>query len=93
MPKYRDRIHPKITAEYKSPAGCLEISDEKLIKLSEEGLLALNLENANNPSTLQKSEIRSAREALGLPPVATDVEWVFGANSQSIVNTKFSQQK
>ena len=63
--------------EYKSPARVdLEISDEELIKLSEEGLLALNLEEMQTiQAHYRNSEVRSAREALGLPPDApTDVE-------------------
>ena len=55
----------KSPTEYKSPAKVdLEISDEELIKLSEEGLLALNLEEMQ---TIQahyrnpKSEVREKR--------------------------------
>ena len=67
----------KSPTEYKSPAKVdLEISDEELIKLSEEGLLALNLEEMQTiQAHYRNPEVRSAREALGLPPDApTDVE-------------------
>ena len=64
-------------SEYKPPASVnLEISDEELIKLSDEGLLALNL---NEMKTIQAHyrdpEVQASRQTLGLPPNApTDVE-------------------
>ena len=62
---------------YTAPAVIdLEISDEELMKLSEEGLLALNLEEMQTiQAHYRKPEIRAAREKVGLPQNApTDVE-------------------
>ncbi|MDP6906072.1 MAG: phosphoribosylformylglycinamidine synthase subunit PurL [Candidatus Thalassarchaeaceae archaeon] len=54
----------------------LEVSDKELIRISEEGLLALNLEEMQAiQAHYRNSEIQSIRENLGLPPLApTDVE-------------------
>ena len=54
----------------------LEVSDETLLKISDEGLLALNLEEMQAvQSHYRNPEIQSIREGLGLPPNApTDVE-------------------
>jgi len=54
----------------------LEVSDEELIKISETGLLALNLEEMQAvQAQYRNKEIQRAREEVGLPPEApTDVE-------------------
>ncbi len=54
----------------------LEVDDAELIKISETGLLALNLEEMQAiQAQYRNPEIQTAREALGLPPNApTDVE-------------------
>ena len=54
----------------------LEVDNAELIKISETGLLALNLEEMQAiQAQYRNPEIQSAREALGLPPNApTDVE-------------------
>jgi len=54
----------------------LEVSDETLIQISEEGLLALNLEEMQAiQAHYRDGEIQSIRESLGLPPTTpTDVE-------------------
>ena len=54
----------------------LEVSDEELMKLSEEGLLALNLEEMQTIQAYYRNpDVRAARTALGLPENApTDVE-------------------
>ena len=68
---------PVTPSNYAPPATIdLEVSDEELMKLSEEGLLALNLEEMQTiQAHYRKSDVRSARAALGLPENApTDVE-------------------
>ena len=51
---------PVAEGSYSEPAEIdLEVSDDELIRISEEGLLALNLEEMHNPSALQ--EPNSAR--------------------------------
>lgn len=63
--------------EYTAPATIdLEISDEELMKLSEEGLLALNLEEMQTiQAHYRDPAIRAARAEVGLPENApTDVE-------------------
>ena len=54
----------------------LEVSDEELMKLSEEGLLALNLEEMQTiQAHYRDPEVRDARSKVGLPENApTDVE-------------------
>ncbi|MEE2747890.1 MAG: AIR synthase related protein, partial [Candidatus Thermoplasmatota archaeon] len=54
----------------------LEVDDESLLQLSEEGLLALNLEEMQAVQAHYRNpEIQTIREGLGLPPNApTDVE-------------------
>ena len=68
---------PVAAIEYTPPATIdLEISDDDLIKLSEEGLLALNLEEMQTiQAHYRDSEVRASRVAVGLPENApTDVE-------------------
>ena len=63
--------------EQQTPAVVdLEVSDEKLLELSDTGLLALNLEEMKAIQTHYRDpEVQSAREELGLPPNApTDAE-------------------
>ncbi len=54
----------------------LEVSDETLIRISEDGLLALNLEEMQAiQAHYRDGNIRATREELGLPPTTpTDVE-------------------
>ena len=68
---------PVTPSDYAAPATIdLEISDDELLKLSDEGLLALNLEEMQTiQAHYRDPEIRAARAALGLPENApTDVE-------------------
>ena len=68
---------PVEAIEYTPPATIdLEISDDDLIKLSEEGLLALNLEEMQTiQAHYRDPEVRASRAAVGLPENApTDVE-------------------
>ena len=68
---------PVAKIEYTAPKIIdLEISDDELMKLSEEGLLALNLEEMQTiQAHYRDPEVRSARAAAGLPENApTDVE-------------------
>ena len=68
---------PVAKIEYTAPKTIdLEISDDELMKLSEEGLLALNLEEMQTiQAHYRDPEVRSARAAAGLPENApTDVE-------------------
>jgi len=63
--------------EFEKPATInLEITDEELIRISEEGLLALNLEEMQTiQSHYRDPEVQKIRSANGLPPNApTDVE-------------------
>ena len=63
--------------EFAPPATIdLEVSDETLVQISEEGLLALNLEEMQAvQSHYRNPQIQTIREGLGLPPNApTDVE-------------------
>ena len=64
-------------SDYSQPAIIdLEVSDDELIRISEEGLLALNLEEMQTIQAHYRDEnIRAQRSAVGLPPNApTDVE-------------------
>tara|TARA_B100000405_G_scaffold21488_1_gene16142 strand:+ start:206 stop:3235 length:3030 start_codon:yes stop_codon:yes gene_type:complete len=64
-------------ATFTSPATIdLEVDDETLIQISEEGLLALNLEEMQAvQGHYRNPDIQAQREQLGLPPNApTDVE-------------------
>lgn len=73
----RIEYSPVEPSDYAKPATIdLEISDEELIKLSEEGLLALNLEEMQTiQAHYRDPEIRAARAEYGLPENApTDVE-------------------
>ena len=73
----RIEYSPVVPSDYAKPATIdLEISDEELIKLSEEGLLALNLEEMQTiQAHYRDPEIQAAREKVGLPENApTDVE-------------------
>ena len=73
----RIEYSPVEPSDYASPATIdLEISDDELMKLSEEGLLALNLEEMQTiQAHYRNPEVRSARAELGLPQNApTDVE-------------------
>jgi len=66
-----------VPSEYLQPATIdLEVEDEELIKLSDEGLLALNLEEMQTiQAHYRDPEVRAARAAMGLPENApTDVE-------------------
>lgn len=68
---------PVAAIEYTPPATIdLEISDDDLIILSEEGLLALNLEEMQTiQAHYRDPEVRASRAAAGLPENApTDVE-------------------
>ena len=68
---------PVEAIEYTPPATIdLEISDDDLIKLSEEGLLALNLEEMQTiQAHYRDPEVKASRAAVGLPENApTDVE-------------------
>ena len=68
---------PIAPSNYAPPAVIdLEVTDEELVKLSEEGLLALNLEEMQTiQAHYRDSEIQASRAALGLPENApTDVE-------------------
>ena len=68
---------PVAAIEYTPPATIdLEISDDDLIKLSEEGLLALNLEEMQTiQAHYRDPEVKASRAAVGLPENApTDVE-------------------
>ena len=68
---------PIAPSDYAPPAVVdLEVTDEELMKLSEEGLLALNLEEMQTiQAHYRDSDIRAARSELGLPENApTDVE-------------------
>ena len=68
---------PIVPSNYAPPATVnLEVSDEELMKLSEEGLLALNLEEMQTiQAYYREPEVKSARASLGLPENApTDVE-------------------
>ncbi|HJO42538.1 MAG TPA: AIR synthase related protein, partial [Candidatus Thalassarchaeaceae archaeon] len=63
--------------EQQTPAVVdLEVSDEKLLELSDTGLLALNLEEMKAiQSHYRDPQVQSARKELGLPPNApTDAE-------------------
>ena len=65
------------TVTFAPPATIdLEVSNEKLIEISEEGLLALNLEEMQAVQAHYRDpDIQAARKALGLPMTApTDVE-------------------
>jgi len=65
------------SVKFEPPATIdLEVDDDTLIQLSEEGLLALNLEEMQAvQSHYRDSEIQAIRTELGLPPTApTDVE-------------------
>ena len=76
IPSYR--ICSECTpSDYAPPATVdLEVSDEELMKLSEEGLLALNLEEMQTIQAYYRDpEVKSKRASLGLPENApTDVE-------------------
>ena len=68
---------PITPSDYAPPAVVdLEVSDEELMKLSEEGLLALNLEEMQTiQAHYRDPEVRAKRAELGLPENApTDVE-------------------
>ena len=68
---------PIVPSDYAAPAVIdLEVSDDELIKLSDEGLLALNLEEMKTIQAHYRDPgVREARVALGLPANApTDVE-------------------
>ena len=68
---------PITPSNYATPATIdLEISDEELMKLSEEGLLALNLEEMKTIQAHYRDlDVRANRAAAGLPENApTDVE-------------------
>ena len=68
---------PIAPSNYAPPAVIdLEVTDEELVKLSEEGLLALNLEEMQTiQAHYRDPEIQASRAALGLPENApTDVE-------------------
>ena len=67
--------HPPVT--FSPPATIdLEVDDETLLHISEDGLLALNLEEMQAVQTHYRNpEIQAIRESIGLPPNApTDVE-------------------
>ena len=73
----RIEYSPVVPSDYAKPATIdLEISDDELIKLSEEGLLALNLEEMQTiQAHYRDPEIQAARAKVGLPENApTDVE-------------------
>ena len=73
----RIEYSPVVPSDYAKPATIdLEISDAELIKLSEEGLLALNLEEMQTiQAHYRDPEIQAARAKVGLPENApTDVE-------------------
>ena len=73
----RIEYSPVVPSDYAKPATIdLEISDDELIKLSEEGLLALNLEEMQTiQAHYRDPEIQAARAKVGLPEKApTDVE-------------------
>ena len=64
-------------SDYAAPATIdLEVSDEELIRISEEGLLALNLEEMQTiQAHYRDPSVRQVRASLGLPENApTDVE-------------------
>ena len=68
---------PIAPSDYLPPSTIdLEVSDDELIRISEEGLLALNLEEMQTIQAHYRDEnVRASREELGLPPNApTDVE-------------------
>ena len=68
---------PVAPIDYTPPSTInLEISDDELIKLSDEGLLALNLEEMQTiQAHYRNPEVRAARAEVGLPENApTDVE-------------------
>jgi len=70
--------YPAVTpSEYSAPATVnLEVSNEELIQLSNEGLLALNLEEMQTiQNHYRQPEVQAQRVQFGLPPNApTDVE-------------------
>ena len=68
---------PIIPSDYAKPAIIdLEVSDNELIRISEDGLLALNLEEMRTIQAHYRDEnVRAKRKELGLPENApTDVE-------------------
>ena len=68
---------PVNPSDFAAPAVIdLEVSDDELIRLSEEGLLALNLEEMQTiQAHYRNPEVRDARSKVGLPEAApTDVE-------------------
>ena len=68
---------PIIPSDYAKPAIIdLEVSDNELIRISEDGLLALNLEEMQTIQAHYRDEnVRAKRKELGLPENApTDVE-------------------
>ncbi len=68
---------PIIPSDYAKPAIIdLEVSDNELIRISEDGLLALNLEEMQTIQAHYRDEnVRARRQELGLPEKApTDVE-------------------
>ncbi|MDP6870088.1 MAG: AIR synthase-related protein [Candidatus Poseidoniaceae archaeon] len=68
---------PVEPSSYAKPATInLEVSDDELLKISDEGLLALNLEEMQTiQSHYRNLDVRKSREAVGLPQNApTDVE-------------------
>ncbi|DAC63567.1 MAG TPA: phosphoribosylformylglycinamidine synthase, partial [Candidatus Poseidoniales archaeon] len=78
-----DSVWPQLPFPERPPAAFttpatidLEVDDETLIQISEEGLLALNLEEMQAvQGHYRKPDIQIQREQLGLPPSApTDVE-------------------
>lgn len=53
----------------------LEVGDDELVRISREGILALNLEEMRAiRDYYRRAEVREFRRKLGLPPEATDVE-------------------
>ena len=68
---------PVAASSYSEPAEIdLEVSDDELIRISEEGLLALNLEEMHTIQAHYRDPIvQEHRRIMGLPPAApTDVE-------------------
>ena len=68
---------PVAASSYSEPAEIdLEVSDDELIRISEEGLLALNLEEMHTIQAHYRNPIvQEHRRIMGLPPTApTDVE-------------------